>query len=40
MAMIRQRGIPTLFLSLSAADTKWTELLQSIYSNLQENNYT
>ena len=31
MAMIRQFGIPTLFISLSAADTKWTELLQSIY---------
>ena len=31
MAMIRQLGIPTLFISLSAADTKWTELLQSIY---------
>ena len=29
--MIRQLGIPTLFISLSAADTKWTELLQSIY---------
>ena len=27
MAMIRQLGIPTLFISLSAADTKWTELL-------------
>ena len=31
MAMIRQLGIPTLFISLSTADTKWTELLQSIY---------
>ena len=31
MAMIRQLGIPTLFISLSAADTKWLELLQSIY---------
>ena len=31
MAMIRQLGIPTLFISLSAADTKWTQLLQSIY---------
>ena len=27
MAMIRQLGIPTLFISLSAADTKWTQLL-------------
>ena len=41
MAMIRQIGIPTLFISLSAADTKWTELFTKyIYSNLQENNYT
>ena len=31
MAMIRQLGIPTLFISLSAADTKWPQLLQSIY---------
>ena len=31
MAMIRQLGIPTLFISLSAAHTKWTELLQAIY---------
>ena len=30
MAMIRQLGIPTLFISLSAADTKWTDLLSSI----------
>ena len=30
MAMIRQLGIPTLFISLSAADTKWTNLLSSI----------
>ena len=26
MAMISQLGIPTLFISLSAADTKWLEL--------------
>ena len=30
MAMICQLGIPTLFISLSAADTKWTKLLSSI----------
>ena len=30
MAMIWQLGIPTLFISLSAADTKWTNLLSSI----------
>ena len=29
--MIRQLGILTLFISLSAADTKWTQLLQSIH---------
>ena len=26
-AMIRQLGFPSLFISLSAAETKWTELL-------------
>ena len=31
MAMIHQLGIPTIFISLSAADTKWRQLLQSIY---------
>ena len=30
MAMIRQLGIPTLFFSLSSADTKWINLLKSI----------
>ena len=34
MAMIRQLGIPTLFISLSAADTKWTDLLSSIQTLL------
>ena len=29
-ATIRQLGIPTFFISLSAADTKWPELLQSL----------
>ena len=29
-ATIRQLGIPTFFVSLSAADTKWQELLQSL----------
>ena len=38
MAMIRQLGIPTLFISLSAADTKWTELLRSIYIQLHKKN--
>lgn len=27
MAMIRQRGIPTLFITLSAAEVKWSELI-------------
>ena len=27
MAMVHQLGIPTIFFSLSAADTKWTNLL-------------
>ena len=40
MAMIRQLGIPTLFISLSAADTKWTELLQSIYILTKNKNIT
>ena len=30
MAMIHQLGIPTLFISLSAADIKWIDLLSSI----------
>ena len=34
MAMIQQLGIPTLFISLSAADTKWVELLRSIYRGM------
>ena len=40
MAMIRQLGIPTLFISLSAANTKWTELLQSIYLLIHKKIYT
>ena len=34
MAMIRQLEIPSLFISLSAADTKWTNLLSSIQTLL------
>ena len=30
MAMIRQLGIPTIFFSLSSADTRWIELLRGI----------
>ena len=40
MAMIRQLGIPTLFISLSAADTKWTQLLQSIHILIHKKNIT
>ena len=40
MAMIRQLGIPTLFISLSAADTKWPELLQSIYISIHQKDIT
>ena len=40
MAMIHQLGIPTLFISLSAADTKWLELLQSIYKLTNKKNIT
>ena len=38
MAMIRQLEIPTSFISLSAADTKWTELLQAIYISTRKTN--
>ena len=41
MAMMRrQLGIPTLFISLSAADTKWSQLLQSIYILTNKKNIT
>ena len=36
MAMICQLGIPTLFISLSAADTKWIDLLSSIKTLLTD----
>ena len=38
--MIRQIGIPTLFISLSVADTKWTQLLQSIYIQIYKKTIT
>ena len=38
--MISQLGIPTLFILLSAADTKWLELLQSIYKLTNKKNIT
>lgn len=37
MAVIRQRGIPTWFLSLSSADLHWPELLKTLY---KINNHT
>ena len=40
MAMIRQIGIPTFFISLSAADTRWTEFLQSIYIQIHKKSIT
>ena len=40
MAMIRQLGIPTLFISLSATDTKWPELLRSIYISIHQKDIT
>jgi hypothetical protein len=35
MAMIRQIGVPTFFLTLSAAETKWPELLKILYRILK-----
>ena len=40
MAMIHQLGIPTIFFSLSAADTKWTNLLISLGKLLHNVTYT
>ena len=39
-ATIRQLGIPTFFVSLSAADTKWPELLQSLGKIVDNRVYT
>lgn len=36
-AMIRQLGIPTWFCSFSAADTKWTPLLQTLGRLINQN---
>jgi len=40
MAMIRQLGCPTWFVSLSAADTRWTDLLQILGRLVDKKEYT
>ena len=40
MAMVHQLGIPTIFFSLSAADTRWSNLLISIGKLLDNITYT
>ena len=40
MAIVRQLGMPTIFYSLSAADTKWTNLLICLSKLLDGTNYT
>ena len=39
-AMIRQLGFPSLFISLSAAETKWQELLWASGKALHKTEYT
>ena len=39
MAMVRQLGIPTIFYSLSAADTKWVNLLISLAKLIDDKTY-
>ena len=39
-AMIRQLGFPSLFISQSAAETKWPELLQTLRHLLDNVTYT
>ena len=39
-AMIRQLGIPTFFISLSAADTRWPGLLKTLGKFVDHVNYT
>lgn len=39
IAMVKQLGIPTWFMTLSCADLRWTELFQ-ILSRIQGNNLT
>lgn len=40
MAMIRQLGFPTYFVSLSAADTRWTDLLSILGKLVDNKEYT
>ena len=40
LAMVCQLGIPTIFYSLSAADTKWVNLLMSLGKLLDDKTYT
>ena len=40
MAMVHQPGMPTIFFLLSAADTKWTNLLISLGKLLHNVTYT
>ena len=40
MAMIRQLGLPTFFISLSAADTKWADLLIMLGKLVDKKDYT
>ena len=39
LAMVKQLGIPTFFLTLSCADLRWNELV-SIFSKLNSYNYS
>ena len=38
--MVRQLHLPTWFMSLSSADTKWTDLLEILATLNQKVNYT
>lgn len=40
LSMLRQCGIPTWFISLSAAETHWTPLLRSLGKFIDKTNYT
>ena len=39
-AMVRQLGYPTMFFSLSSADTKWSELIQCLGKLVDNKDYT
>jgi hypothetical protein len=38
--MIRQLGLPTWFMSLSAAETRWIDLLRTLGNLLEKNQYS